>query len=275
MKAKRYMTVILAGLIMASCTDKTGPILDRTALRIEASVNGKTKAPVTTGYLPSGSQIGVTILSGTGGEYEGFDGQNYENILFSTTSASESASWTSPVTTFLSSAEGTAYAYFPYDEDVTDITAIPVETVSQTDYMWAEGSAGVNTLNPCAKLYFRHALCTVTLSAKLGTYTGTGELTALSLSSEAFATSAILDAMTGTLSSVTGTGETISADMSTLTLTTTEQQVKILAVPTGTPATITATVTIDGNQHEIITPTVVLNQGEDYMITLTVDVTTL
>lgn len=50
-------------------------------------------------------------------------------------------------------------AYYPYNVQYTDMTAIPVDITTQEDYMYGEG--GVSVEKPSAALVMKHALSLV------------------------------------------------------------------------------------------------------------------
>ena len=56
-------------------------------------------------------------------------------------------------------AEQKVSAYYPYNVQYTDMTAIPVDITTQEDYMYGEG--GVSVEKPSAALVMKHALSLV------------------------------------------------------------------------------------------------------------------
>lgn len=72
--------------------------------------------------------------------------------------------------------EGTTFAYYPYNDKVTDGAAVPVEIGSQTDYLYAT-PATVDEKNPIAQVGMKHALSLVSVRIKKNDYQHEGKLT--------------------------------------------------------------------------------------------------
>lgn len=228
-----------------------------------------TRAAVTTAYLPAGSQIGVALMSDASTPFDNGQ-QDASNILFTTSSSSESASWTTASPIYLTIDQVTAYAYHPYREGA-DIRALSIDTSAQDDWMWSEPTSGINTYNPTAKLYFRHVMSVVRVNLIKGTYAGAGEVTSLSVQGTPAATSATLDARNGSLSSISGQGSPIGAPGMPVTLATTTTQVDILAIPTEQTGTLAITATVDGHTVTTTTGQVTLTSGDYITVNLTLD----
>lgn len=71
---------------------------------------------------------------------------------------------------------GVAYAYYPYSNQVTDGTAVPVEIASQTDYLHAR-TANFSKENPIAEIGMKHALSLVSVRIRKNDYQHVGKLT--------------------------------------------------------------------------------------------------
>lgn len=74
-------------------------------------------------------------------------------------------------------AEQKVSAYYPYNVQYTDMTAIPVDITTQEDYMYGEG--GVSVEKPSAVLVMKHALSLVRILIKKNDYTGDGMVDAV------------------------------------------------------------------------------------------------
>lgn len=74
-------------------------------------------------------------------------------------------------------AEQKVSAYYPYNVQYTDMTAIPVDITTQEDYMYGEG--GVSVEKPSAVLVMKHALSLVRILIKKNDYTGDGRVDAV------------------------------------------------------------------------------------------------
>lgn len=71
--------------------------------------------------------------------------------------------------------EGTAFAYYPYSNDISDATAMPLEIATQTDYLYATSSI-VDKKNPIAQVGMKHALTLVSIRIRKNDYQHAGKL---------------------------------------------------------------------------------------------------
>lgn len=226
----------------------------------------ESKDLLTSTYFPSGSQLGVTVTNSSGGNY---DGKTYNNICFTANGSDANQTWTGASDIMLSNTQGYCYAYYPYSSGVSDISSISVSTSKQTDYLYAT-SATVSATNRTASLTMKHALAAIRLGIKKGTYTGTGAVTGVSVSSSALGTSAVLNGKNGGLTGISGKGSTISVSKS-LSLKTAVQNVDVIVVPTGSSADLTLSVTIDGKSYSTVVSAATVTQGKCNTYTLTVN----
>ena len=226
----------------------------------------ETKDLLTATYFPTNSQLGISVTNASGGDY---DGLSYNNVCFTANGSDANQTWTGEQDVLLSSTQGYCSAYYPYSEAVGDVSAIPVNTSTQTDYLYGT-SVAVSASNHTASFTMKHALAAVRLAVKLGAYTGTGTLSAVSVSSPALGTSAVLDAKTGVLGGVSGKGSSISVAKS-LNLNSTAQNVDVIVVPTGVAADLTLSVTIDGQTYSTVVSGATVSQGDCHIYTLTVN----
>ena len=209
--------------------------------------------------------MGVTVLAADGGAYST---GTFDNLKYTTTDGSTFSTTTAPS---LVSAEAKAAAYYPWASG-TDITAVPVTTAAQTDYMYSGWYTGLKDSNPQAKFNMKHALAAVRIGVqKSAGYTPTATLTAVQATSDAFYASATLDATssTGTLSGLTGPGAVLEKTSLSQALSTTPYTTDFLVVPGTSAQTITFTVTIGGSEYTAITAAVTLQQGAIHSYTLT------
>lgn len=212
MKSLSYLMCLVSGLLL-SCQDALQLLENPSSTGMNAlSISVTTDHTATKGlieddYLPDESTIGISVTSSTGGDY---DGNSYKNILYTATGTGAEQTWSGTAIT-LSMNEGTCYAYYPYNAEVSDITAVPVSTSGQVDYMVAT-PVTVSALNKSAELGMKHALSAVRFMIKNGSYAGTGKVTAVSVSSASVGTSGSLNVKTGEVTAVTGTGTAIGID---------------------------------------------------------------
>ena len=271
------MAMTVVNYTFTACTsDQEGQLNELTSSQNQLKLNVNTsaitasRALIEETYLPDNSEIGVTLLASDGNAY---DGKTYSNIKF-TADGTTSQTWTGSSNILLSATPGNVYAYYPYSSSVTDITAVPVETGTQTDYMYATEVTGVYDAESEVDITMNHALSAIRFALKKGTYTGTGTVTSVSVTSTATATGATMNSKTGTLSNFTGSGNEISVTKG-ISLTTTEQNADVIVVPTGTNAALTLKVVIDGKTYSVTTDALTLSKSNIYKYTVTVNSTSL
>ncbi len=272
MKAKGiFISALTAMAALTGCNEDEN-IVGRTKgneLCISTTVPALTRAPIEGTQLPEHSQIGVSLRDQDGSDYDGK--AQYKNVLYKSETLANGTSWSSTNPIILSPTTGKAVAYYPYSATISDIAAIPVETASQTDYLYSDWVNGLSFDNPQANFAMNHALCAVQINLVNAGYTaGPGEVTQLSVASPALATTASLNANTGALSAFAGQGDAITVDK-TFTLTGESQGTKIIAIPTGIRDNLTVKVVVDGATSTVpVTVNRPFVQGKAYVVNLKV-----
>lgn len=239
-------------------------------LNVDASPATETKGFIYGTAMPDGSCLGVTVVEP---DLDTYDGDTLMNIPYKASSSDGTQIW-SPVKDpiLLSTTTGNGYAYYPYSEEVTDIREIPVKATSehQVDYMYAQKVNLLRKNNPKANMTLYHALCGVRLSFTRGTYTEAGVITSVSAKGDALASSAILNAMDGTLSAIEG-GETFTPQMEPLSLSSEQPWVEFIAVP-GAESILEFELCIDGRIVKVQTSKKIrVLQGYINRISITID----
>lgn len=275
---KYYQLIYLAALMTAvSCSIRedrpAGTIDDSDAASLELSVTmsqTQTKGLMTGTTFSDGSEIGIALCEENGKPY---DNLPYSNVRFCAEGTGSSQQWTPETDVMLSTTKASLYAYYPYSSDITDIASIRIKADSdtQTDWMYAVPVTEMNNRSNKASVNMRHALSAVRLSLKRGSYTGTGNVTAVSMHGNNMATGGRLDAKTGKISSITGTGTAISPQISPIVLTSAFQDIDIIAVPTGSAASAEMKIVIDGTEFILETSSFNLEQGKIAVFEATVD----
>ena len=239
-------------------------------LNVKASPATQTKGLIYGTAMPDGSCLGITVVEA---DLDTYDGESFINIPYTASSSDGVQIW-KPLKNqiLLSTTTGNGYAYYPYSEDVTNIREIPVKATSehQVDYMYAKKVNLLRKSNPTANLTLNHALCGVRLSFTRGTYAEEGVITSVSARGDALASSAILNAMDGTLSSVEA-GETFTPQMDPLSLSSENPWVEFIAIP-GTESIIEFELCIDGRTVKVQTSKKIrVLQGYINRINITID----
>lgn len=206
MRIEKLLVMALLGLAISSCSKDDG-ILDQPVPpptpdpeqpvtppeEILFGINPVIASiqPVTRGIITSftdNDRIGLFL---TDGEL----GTNYQNNLEAANVPAVylQGSWKVEKDLVLTE-EGAAFAYYPYNEQVTDGAAVPLEIESQTDYLYATPSV-VDEKNPIAQIGMKHALALVSVRIRKNDYQHEGKLSKVE----------VLDVQTaGTLNIATG-----------------------------------------------------------------------
>lgn len=217
-------------------------------LKVNVCANQQTKAIIEGSSLTDGSEVGFSLLEAGGADYDGF--ATYKNVKFTASSTGGVQEWVPDADILLSTTSGTLYAYYPYSSAVTDITAVPVETDSQTDYMYGTPVPDLNNKNTSADMALNHALAAIRLSIVKGSFSGTGEITKISVNGEAIANAAKMNSLTGELSGFSGMDTRISPAITAFTVGTTPTEKDFIIIPTGESKPLTITIEIDGLKIE-------------------------
>ena len=241
---KRYIesaTILLAALALASCNKaEEFEYNSDSALQI-ASVSGispfdlmqnqASKAVITGDSLPGNEAakgIGLFVTATDGGAYDGKT-TGYSNVKYTF----DGSKWSTQSPIYLSSNEGNLYGYFPYNPDVTDLQAIPVQSsLNGTDYLYAK-SQTVNHSYKTVDLQMNHALSRLHLTIKKGAnFTAGASLSKITLKSTSIDATGTMDLTTGAITAAKKSGETGIVELATDGEITTEGIEKdILLVP--------------------------------------------
>ena len=251
-KAKLLLSQLLCiGAMFTACTDDD-TIVQSDKAPLQISVSAKAPAVSRTiidgSSLPDGSHIGVSVFDADGGDY---DGQDYFNLKYTAAGEGEGQSWSTTTPASLSTTMAVVAAYFPYiDNDALDLTAVPVETASQTDYMYSGAVAGANMSSPEVILNMSHALANIHVNIKKGTYTGTGEVSQMTVKAAAFATTATMNVFDGTLDNIDGKGAEFTQKIIDAAISAGMVEQDFLVVPDGSSESgnISLSVTVDGKK---------------------------
>ena len=274
-KAKILLSQLLCiGAMFTACTDDEVFNQTTKALQVYVSTESpaESRAIIDGGYLPDGASIGVTITAEDGTAY---DGQTFTNLQYTAAGEGSAQTWSSATPASLSITAGKVIAYYPYygGEDF-DLKAVPVETASQTDYMYAKPVTGINMVSPAANLTMQHAMTDIRINIKKGTYTGTGEVTKITAKAPAFATSATMDVETGVFANVSGGGAQFVQELTGAAISSSNVMHDFLIVPDAksTSGDVSIFVIIDGKKFAVTVPyTEAFQQGFAYTYNLTLD----
>lgn len=275
-KAKILLSQLLCiGAMFTACTDDD-TIVQSDKAPLQISVSAKAPAVSRTiidgSSLPDGSHIGVSVFDADGGDY---DGQDYFNLKYTAAGEGEGQSWSTTTPASLSTTMAVVTAYFPYiDNDDLDLTAVPVETASQTDYMYSGAVAGANMSSPKVTLNMSHALANIHVNIKKGTYTGTGVVSQMAVKAAAFATTATMNVFDGTLDNIDGEGDVFTQKITDAAISAGMVEQDFMVVPDGSSESgnISLSVTVDGKKFTAgIDYDEAFQQGYTYTYNLTLN----
>ena len=263
------LLLISACTTFTACNEETEDVFNtqnKLNLKVQTAAI-ETRGLIESATLPDASQIGLMLVDASGTTY---DTKTYNNIKTTASTGKTPQTWTLDSQVLLSSTDGTLYGYYPYNSSVTDLTKVPV-SAGETDYMYATPAEGLNDGSYNADVTMNHALAAIRLKIVRGTYTATGSVTNLAIKGDNIATSATLNAKTGTLTSPTGAGTAINKAV-TQTLSPSAQTTDFIFIPvTGSSAQPTFTATIDGKDYVATAGATTFAQGNLYEYTLTID----
>ena len=272
-KAKNLKTAglvcILATVLTACNNEESFDMPDAGKLSINVGLNHSTsRALITAATLPDGDAgaIGVMLTDGDG-TLTDYDA--YTNVKFIGATASGSQKWTGANDVLLTENPGTLYAYYPW-KDGTNLSAIAIETESQTDYLYATPVTGISETKANADVAMNHVLTNINLSFADGTYAGVGNITSVSVNGDGIATGGTFNAAQETpgfvADSYTGVGDAIT---NTTATTLGGNAIDIMVVSNDAEKPITIAATIDGVEYTATTTAVELAKGNSYQYTLT------
>ena len=252
----RGMMLLASALTIASCTNEAEEMRPQgsRALDVQVAVNPTSRAQVIGTSLPEGAKIGVNVTAADGSEY---DGQNagYLNVAYTATGTGGTQTWGSTAPVMLSGTEGKLYAYYPHTADV-DYKAIEVNIADQHDWMVGAEAYTVSDKAPSVAITMNHAQTALNINVvRDAAYTGTGEVTALAITSEGLASEGTLDTRDGSWSAINGANTAISIISAPFTLdgsTLTIQENPYMFVPASDETKdFTVTATIDSKAYNV------------------------
>lgn len=179
MKHLMIFAAFIIAALLTGCTKEEMPetaYQEESVLNITPNIAGvavSTRSPLAS--FPYNSELGLFVTSGSlGANYDGVAANANVKSTFN------GSTWTQTPDVYLSPANAVIYAYYPYSSANADGTAIPIEHVSQIDYLYGTHSAGqgaINNGNPHVNLTMHHALALLQFKFGRSNYTGDGTIT--------------------------------------------------------------------------------------------------
>lgn len=226
MRISKIIVTVIVSMLFCACDD----VPKTSLLQIDAKVETATKAA--RNNFEVGDQIGLFVQKDQGGNYNDCDCSfNTKAILGTKWEVKENINLTT---------SGIVCGYYPYNANVTDLTAIPIESESQTDYLFSD-KISVSGANASANLTMKHALSLMTFAISKESYIGEGKITNVEITDVP---------LTGTMNCTTGT-VTKANSKASLCLAVTGNlpaTVQVISIPTELNGQ-TALFTIDGKLY--------------------------
>jgi len=239
MKSRFYIFYMVALLLLTACSDSESLTGMPASDELQVCVGIQTRAASTYDAVTfdAGKTIGIS-LEQTATTYSPF-----QNVAYAT----DGMSWT-PATGAIQLRVGDTdtrgVAYYPYKSG-TNPAAIPITCDTSTDWMYSTWSNVVNRRNHTAAFQMHHAQTVVAVEVNSSAYTDVGDLTELTIESEAFGLAGTLNATTGVLSGVNTADITQSYAPAANVRAATAFTDQFYTLTTGEEAVVTFTLTLD------------------------------
>lgn len=249
-------TLLVAFMLLAvaftSCNNESESVaVSNGKLNITARIEGSTSTRAEKFDWEENDQLGVFVCNGTIEQPYLGNADRYTNVLFKHNGKGFFAQ-----NVYLDENPAEIFAYFPYSQSGTVGSAIPVESTSQTDYLYGHSETPASITQKKVVIEMKHTLSQVVFKLrKASTYNeGTGILQALTIenndANNVFKTTGTLDLSTGNITGTSTDGVLTLMPGSTLLLTEEYQNVSSICLPvTATEGkNIKAVFTIDDRQ---------------------------
>lgn len=255
-------TLVAASMVSLTSCDKSESVLsgveqnetEQSELSVTTRIGSMTRSvlgrPIDA--FTSGDEIGLFVSNGSvNTPYNGVAANKNVKSAFTTV-------WTQTPKVYLSSAQATVYAYYPYSSTVNDGTQVAIDHTSQTDYLYATPATGISNRRSTAALVMNHALSLVQFNLKTENYSGAGQLTAIKIANKSGGKSLIsqgtLNIQTGAIAKGTSTEAVTKATNLPQTIGNWSENTypKMLVLPTSATAAagdIVISFTVDGQTY--------------------------
>lgn len=164
------------------------------------------------------------------------------------------------------------YSYYPYNENITDITNIPIEITPDTYHFYGTPVSGINSTNhsPQINMNIPYSELVFVLSQD-NTYGLSGLVSRIAIQAENIGTSGILNAKTGNISSVEGLNEVIEYDFEPFLIkgTSSSTQKYIKFICNGESKITNIYFTIDDQDYVLQTNEIAYEPGKSYNLYIT------
>jgi hypothetical protein len=241
--------------LLSACNSDEYVPNDNVELSINAYIGQQTRAEKSA--WGENDQLGVFVCNGTIDKPYLNNSERYVNVLFRHNGNGFAAE-----KIYLDENPAEVFAYYPYSASSTMGGAIPVESSTQTDYLYGHADTPASISQKNVNIEMKHALSQVIFRIKKSSeYTeGPGALTALKIenndATNVFRTAGTLNLSTGQISGTSNMGVLTLMPGGTLNLTADYQSVSAICLPVlSSPGqNIKAIFTIDGRDFKYVFP---------------------
>ena len=195
---KNIIYILLSTVLLVACSNDEKLVLDNFYASEDSPLTFTMQAPSISGeeemnFNKEGLEgyFGLTLQGKDGGYY---DDKDYNNMPYQR----NGDEWISiSEELMISNSEGHLFAYYPYNETITNIKHLPIVVDdSQTDYLYAAPIV-VSSVNSRVSLSFHHALAVLEVDIARNTNVADSKLKSISISGSGIGTTGVLDVTTG------------------------------------------------------------------------------
>ncbi|WP_270541922.1 fimbrillin family protein [Bacteroides zhangwenhongii] len=195
---KNIIYILLSTVLLVACSNDEKLVLDNFYASEDSPLTFTMQAPSISGeeemnFNKEGLEgyFGLTLQGKDGGYY---DDKDYNNMPYQR----NGDEWISiSEELMISNSEGHLFAYYPYNETITNIKQLPIVVDdSQTDYLYAAPIV-VSSVNSRVSLSFHHALAVLEVDIARNTNVADSKLKSISISGSGIGTTGVLDVTTG------------------------------------------------------------------------------
>ena len=271
---KGFFSLLLISLVaITACTNEDdGIFLPDNQLQLKFGVNQpEARAIFTESTLPNGNPVGVKLDDSNETAYD-----KYTNITFTGSDDDKGQQvWTPSEAVVLGPTKATLYAYYPCTgAESIDAISVDMTAEDQTDWLYATPVENVNEDNASHAVTMNHALANINLTINRGSYVGDGNISSITVQSDAFATKGTFNAAQS-VPAFTGFADTEGQPLTRSISATLGSTTDIMVVPTATEANVDFVINVDGVNYTAQAKPVQLVNGNSYLYTLTLNSTFL
>jgi hypothetical protein len=266
---------VLLSVAFTSCSNENeSTAVSNGEMNIITNIEGSVSTRSEKFEWEENDRLGVFVCNGTIDQPYLGNSDRYTNVLFKHNGKGFFAQHV-----YLDENRAEVFAYYPYDVKSTTGGAIPVESTTQTDYLYGHSDEPASITKKNVTIRMKHALSQVVFKLRKAAAYNEGDclLQALTIenndANNVFKTAGTLDLSTGNMTGTSTDGVLALMPGNTLSLTEEYQNVSSICLPVSTTAgkNIKAVFTIDSRQFHYEFPAgTTWNPGYRNIYTLTV-----